>query len=160
MRMDKLISMMGWYGPCNNRYVKRFVSKESPSGMLVRFDTYLARSRVIDKDNHSRPKRGTTAVDDSSNKTSQISQPLTTTEASQVRLAKEIQDGRNTGKGVDEDNVKSKPEDSESKWHCEIAVQGKSMKTRSSVARGSHIHITQAGSTAEYPMELETNQID
>ncbi|KAI8453315.1 immunoglobulin E-set [Phakopsora pachyrhizi] len=50
VRMDKLESMIGSYGPCDDLHVKRFVSEESPSGMLARSGTYLARSRVIDDD--------------------------------------------------------------------------------------------------------------
>ncbi|KAI8453160.1 immunoglobulin E-set [Phakopsora pachyrhizi] len=61
MRMDMLKLMMGLYEPCNNLHVKRFVSKESQSGMLARSGTYLARSQVIDNDNQSGPKRRTAA---------------------------------------------------------------------------------------------------
>ncbi|KAI8456416.1 hypothetical protein BY996DRAFT_6466861 [Phakopsora pachyrhizi] len=37
----------------------------------------------------------------------------------------ESQDGRKAGNEVDEDDVDKNPKYSESKWHCEIAVQGK-----------------------------------
>eukprot|EP00920_Eleutheroschizon_duboscqi_P022736 GHVT01055422.1.p1 GENE.GHVT01055422.1~~GHVT01055422.1.p1 ORF type:complete len:207 (-),score=15.21 GHVT01055422.1:264-884(-) len=50
LKVDKLESMIGSYGPSNDLHVKRFVSEESPSGMLARSGTYLAQSRVIDDD--------------------------------------------------------------------------------------------------------------
>ncbi|KAG0149901.1 hypothetical protein CROQUDRAFT_653212 [Cronartium quercuum f. sp. fusiforme G11] len=50
VKVDKLESMIGSYGPSNDLHVKRFVSEESPSGMLARSGSYMARSRVIDDD--------------------------------------------------------------------------------------------------------------
>lgn len=50
VKLDKLESMIGSYGPSSDLHVKRFVSEESPSGMLARSGSYLARSRVIDDD--------------------------------------------------------------------------------------------------------------
>ncbi|CAH7686814.1 immunoglobulin E-set [Phakopsora pachyrhizi] len=108
MRMDMLKLMMGLYEPCNNLHVKRFVSKESQSGMLARSEENSSRFVAIN--DQLRPP----SFDDSSNQNSQISQPLRTTEASQLRLDKESQDGQKAGNGVDEDDVESNPEDSES----------------------------------------------
>lgn len=50
LKLDKLESMIGSYGPSNDLHVKRFVSEESPSGRLARSGTYVATSRVIDDD--------------------------------------------------------------------------------------------------------------
>ncbi|POW14607.1 hypothetical protein PSTT_02789 [Puccinia striiformis] len=50
VKLDKLESMIGSYGPSTDLHVKRFVSEEAPSGMLARSGTYTARSRVIDDD--------------------------------------------------------------------------------------------------------------
>jgi len=52
MKVDKLESMIGSYGPSTTPepYTKTFVSEESPSGMLARSGTYNVRSRVIDDD--------------------------------------------------------------------------------------------------------------
>lgn len=50
VKLDKLESMIGSYGPSSDVHVKRFVSEEAPSGMLARSGTYTARSRVIDDD--------------------------------------------------------------------------------------------------------------
>ncbi|MBW0465044.1 hypothetical protein O181_004759 [Austropuccinia psidii MF-1] len=51
VKLDKLESMIGSYGPSSDLHVKRFVSEEAPSGLLARSGTYSARSRVIDDDN-------------------------------------------------------------------------------------------------------------
>ncbi|KAA1121945.1 hypothetical protein PGTUg99_004016 [Puccinia graminis f. sp. tritici] len=50
VKLDKLESMIGSYGPSSDLHVKRFVSEEAPSGMLARSGSYTARSRVIDDD--------------------------------------------------------------------------------------------------------------
>ncbi|KAI8444704.1 hypothetical protein BY996DRAFT_6425435 [Phakopsora pachyrhizi] len=108
--------------------MKNFLNRLSKSGIP---NNRTEPIRLVTIDDQSRPA----STDDSSNRTSQISQPPTMTEASQSRLDEESQDERNANNGVvDEDDAESDPEDSESKWHCEVVVQGKNMKTRSSVA--------------------------
>ncbi|WWD19146.1 hypothetical protein CI109_103604 [Kwoniella shandongensis] len=50
--VDKTEAMLGSYGPQEKPYTKIFASEESPSGMLARSGSYVARSRIIDDDQH------------------------------------------------------------------------------------------------------------
>ncbi|KZT51373.1 E set domain-containing protein [Calocera cornea HHB12733] len=50
IKLDKMDSMIGSYGPSPTPYTKVFASEEAPSGMLARSGTYTARSRVTDDD--------------------------------------------------------------------------------------------------------------
>nr|XP_031864060.1 uncharacterized protein CI109_000704 [Kwoniella shandongensis]KAA5531132.1 hypothetical protein CI109_000704 [Kwoniella shandongensis] len=52
MKVDKTEAMLGSYGPQEKPYTKIFASEESPSGMLARSGSYVARSRIIDDDQH------------------------------------------------------------------------------------------------------------
>ncbi|KAH8920580.1 E set domain-containing protein [Atractiella rhizophila] len=52
VKVDKLESMIGSYGPSTDQLSKTFVSEESPSGMLARSGSYTVRSRVTDDDGH------------------------------------------------------------------------------------------------------------
>lgn len=48
--VDKMEEMIGSYGPRTEPYVKRFLTEEAPSGMLVRSGSNVVRSRIIDDD--------------------------------------------------------------------------------------------------------------
>jgi len=52
IKVDKLESMIGSYGPTTDLLKKQFISEDAPSGMLARSGTFSVKSRVVDDDNH------------------------------------------------------------------------------------------------------------
>jgi len=52
MKVDKLESMIGSYGPSADLLKKEFISEDAPTGMLARSGTFSVRSRVVDDDGH------------------------------------------------------------------------------------------------------------
>ncbi|QRV91275.1 Rho GDP-dissociation inhibitor [Ceratobasidium sp. AG-Ba] len=50
LKVDKLEHMIGSYGPKEEPYTVRFMTEESPSGLIARSGTYEVKSRVYDDD--------------------------------------------------------------------------------------------------------------